>query len=292
MTTSDQTEARCFAGLPQWQHPAWEDSLHCISNHAHPLARYASYFNSVEGNTTFYGLPGHKSLKHWDQMVTESFRFCFKFPQTISHQAELRHCDKELASFIEAMTLLQGKIGLLCLQLPASFSIRQLDILAAFLKKLPADFHYGIEVRNPDFFRKDDAERSFNRLLIDHQINRISFDTRALFALPQQDPVSLDAQAKKPQLPVHVIATGQRPMLRFITPLEWEAGLPWLQPWIKKTAAWLDEGRSPFLFFHTPDNNQSPLLAEYFARQLNKIRPGSLSLPEWPQPNLNQESLF
>ncbi len=57
---------------------------------------------------------------------------------------------------------------------------------------------------------------------------------------------------------------------------------PSLPPWLGKLASWLAEGRSPYLFIHTPDNSDAPLLAaELVARvaeHLQALHPG-LPLP-------------
>lgn len=83
-----------FIGLPQLQHPAW------YKFGLRPLADYARYFNCIEGNTTFYALPSVDSVLRWRDMTSDSFRFCFKFPAIISHQAGLRHCEEE-TGFVE-----------------------------------------------------------------------------------------------------------------------------------------------------------------------------------------------
>lgn len=56
------------------------------------LEDYARYFNCVEGNTTLYALPKPEVVQRWRAMTHDEFRFCFKFPATISHQASLRQC--------------------------------------------------------------------------------------------------------------------------------------------------------------------------------------------------------
>ncbi|EGE6689827.1 DUF72 domain-containing protein, partial [Escherichia coli] len=49
------------------------------------------HVNCVEGNTTLYALPKPEVVLRWREQTTDDFRFCFKFPATISHQAALRH---------------------------------------------------------------------------------------------------------------------------------------------------------------------------------------------------------
>lgn len=282
----------CYIGLPQWNHPEWQDGPLAGNSQHHPLGRYARYFSSVEGNTTFYGLPSADSVARWLQETPDHFRFCFKFPQSISHQASLRNCTDELNTLFQTMAPLQEKLGLLCLQLPETFSPEHIPTLAAFFNQLPNDFQYSIEVRHPDFFRKDAREKAFNQLLLKTGVNRTTFDTRPLFKHPRNDAITQEALSAKPNLPVHAIATGQYPMVRFITALNWQSSQHYLNPWIRKVSHWLDEGRSPFVFLHTPSNGAAPEVAHHFAQQLAAERPGQVAFIHWPDQQQQQSDLF
>lgn len=79
------------------------------------------------------------------------FPLLFKFPSTISHQAALRQCETELATFYQTLAPLHNRIGQLWLQLPAAFGPNELPRLWQFLDKLPTEFSYGVEIRHPAF---------------------------------------------------------------------------------------------------------------------------------------------
>lgn len=83
-----------YIGLPQWSHPKWA-RLGITS-----LEEYARHFNCVEGNTTLYALPKTEIVDRWYAQTTDDFRFCFKFPATISHQSALHHCDALVQEFL------------------------------------------------------------------------------------------------------------------------------------------------------------------------------------------------
>lgn len=261
-----------FIGLPQWKHPDWAGSLLADPDQS-DLAQYAASFSTVEGNTTFYGLPAAATVRRWVDETPASFRFCFKFPQSISHRGALRHVDDELAAFLDRLQPLAARLGMLCLQLPARFGPDQLADLGRFLARLPAGLRYAVEVRHPAFFNRGEAEQRLNALLQAQGGNRISFDTRALFAHPQTDPVTREALAQKPRLPLRVVATADAPMLRFISPLDLQQGQQWLLPWVDQVLRWIAEGRTPFIFMHTPSNSEAPELARWFAGQLQQRQP-------------------
>ncbi len=275
-------------GLAQWHHPNWypgQGSQHST------LTTYSQHFSSVEGNHSFYGLPSPETISQWKQQSHSDFKFCFKFPQVLTHQRSLRECHRPLKEFLDRVSPLETKLGMLWLQMPATFSPEYLNELTQFLDLLPKHFTYGIEVRHLGFFEKNDAEKQFNQLLITQGINRISFDTRALFAFPQEDAITQEALKAKPRVPLHVIATGNAPMVRFITPLDVSQGYPYLEPWVTKTNQWIQEGRHPYLFFHTPDNRLAPQLAAYFMKQLRAINPKVAEFNLWDQ-TMPQTELF
>ncbi|MEE2028035.1 hypothetical protein DIKCMJMK_01897 [Shewanella oneidensis] len=204
-------------GLAMWSHYHWQDSVYgSTTKQAERLARYATIFNTVEGNTSFYATPNAQTMMNWLRATPDDFRFTFKLPQTITHQKQLQHCQQELLQFFQVMSPLAEKTGLWKIQLPAHFGPENLPALAQFLNQVPQGLTYGVEVRHAAFFAKGEAERALNRLLMDKQVNRIIMDSRPLFALPPANEAIIDTHKKKPRVPVHAIATANTPVVRFI----------------------------------------------------------------------------
>ena len=87
-----------YVGLPQWSHPKW------VRLGITSLEEYARHFNCVEGNTTLYALPRAEIVERWRDQTTDDFRFCFKFPATISHNAALRNCGDLTEEFFGRMS--------------------------------------------------------------------------------------------------------------------------------------------------------------------------------------------
>ncbi|WP_429172355.1 DUF72 domain-containing protein [Aeromonas rivipollensis] len=273
-----------YLGLPQWSHPAWPGQLLGVgARPAEHLAHYARVFNTVEGNTTFYASPTPETVRRWADAVPPQFRFSFKFPQAISHQSDLVSADKQVTDFIQLLAPLHDKLGLLKLQLPARFGPAGLPRLAAFFEGLPPDFTYALEVRHPDFFAKGEAERALNRLLMDKGINRIMLDSRPLFSVPAslaaKNAALVDAQGKKPRLPVHLLATANSPVVRLIGLPHPEDNHPFLSSWLPHWKQWLAEGKDLYLFIHTADNARAPELARQVSRLLGQ------EMAPWPGEN-------
>jgi uncharacterized protein YecE (DUF72 family) len=279
-----------YLGCPVWSNRAWVGEL--FSENAKPkdfLIQYASVFNTVEGNTTFYGLPKAATVARWREEAPPGFHFCFKFPRSISHDRKLQHAAAETREFFRCMTPLSGRLGPLFLQLPPAFDGTSLPLLRDYLDSLPADFHYAVEVRHPDFFAKDDSEIALNRLLHERGIDRVVFDSRALFSATDDDADTRAAQRKKPRLPVHVVALGPRPLVRFIGHPQWQANQSFLQPWVEKIAEWIEQGHTPYFFTHMPDDYWAPQLAQLFHQMLQQRLPALGPLPAWPAARRQQD---
>lgn len=128
-----------------------------------------------------------------------------------------------------------------------------------------------------------------NRVLMDRGVERICLDPRALFSCTSTDPAVLHAQSKKPKVPPRPAAFTAFPQVRFIGRPELEANDIYLRPWIEKVAGWIEEGRTPYVFLHTPDNHRAPELARRFHQQLSERLPGLPVLPELYQAQTTEQ---
>ena len=270
-------------GLAMWSQNHWLQTVYGNNDSSQRLARYAEIFNTVEGNTTFYATPSATQAKIWRAAVSQDFRFTFKLPKHITHDLKLHNAGSALQQFFSVMAPLLDVTGMWKIQLPASFGPQHLPILAQFLTQVPHGLTYGVEVRHQAFFAKGDAERDLNRLLIDNQCNRIIMDTRPVFAAPPTTAAVIDAHQKKPKVPVHAIATAQHPVVRFIGHPQAEANINFFQNWLKQLPIWIAQGKQPYVFIHTPDNQDAPQLAVNLYQLLQQQLHGSAT----PLANIN-----
>jgi uncharacterized protein YecE (DUF72 family) len=280
---------KIYLGLAQWHHSKWY--LNSGSSDQ-TVKKYCASFSSVEGNTSFYAIPSEKNLLSWSSSASEGFKFCFKFPREISHKQCLTHCSRQVSEFLNRISLINDQLGVIWLQLDHHFDRDKLPLLEGFLARLPLDFSYGVEVRSLDYYRKDDIEKRFNQLLMQHNIDRVIFDTRSLFAHSElSDEASLEAFKAKPKVPTHVIATSKHPMVRIIVPMDIMLGKAVLKQWAAKIVQWVDEGKEPFVFLHTPDNAMAPKLALIFSELLQEKCNFDVRISLWNQESA-QSNLF
>jgi uncharacterized protein YecE (DUF72 family) len=140
---------RLYLGTQGWSYPSWVGSFYPPGTPAtRYLDVYASQFNTVELDTTFYAVPPLSTVTGWRERTPAGFLFAAKFPKTITHDKGLVDCVEETHVFLERMTHLDQKLGPLVLQMPPSFAATQMQALSAYLAGLPVGLRYALEVRH------------------------------------------------------------------------------------------------------------------------------------------------
>lgn len=112
------------------------------------LDYYATQFSTVEVDSTFYRIPRKQSVSDWKEQTPSGFLFSLKFPQVITHVKMLANCQEETNVFLERVSLLKEKLGVLLLQFPYAFGTEHAPLLHDFLQTLPKTHRYAVEVRN------------------------------------------------------------------------------------------------------------------------------------------------
>jgi uncharacterized protein YecE (DUF72 family) len=280
-----------FLGCPSWNEPAWRGSFYPADLRPEDtLSHYAATFNAVEGNTTFYARPAPQTVQRWAEQMPAHFRFCAKLPRDISHNGDLRDHLAATTDFLQLLAPLGERVAPLWLQLPASFGPSRLAELLAWLDEF-CDRAMAVELRHPAFFAREEDERLLNRSLQERGVERICLDSRALFACTSREAAVLHAQSKKPRLPPRPTAFSASPQLRFIGGPDLNANQAFLEPWLDKVAAWIEQGLTPHVFLHTPDNHLAAAQALRFHAALSERLPGLPALAQ-VEPEVEQLGLL
>lgn len=249
-------------GCPMWAHRPWVGRFYPAGTKAGTeLGLYATWCNAVEGNTTFYAEPTPATVARWAEQAPADFRFAFKLPRTITHDKRLRDVAAEVRSFLNVIEPLGDRVGPIQAQLPGSFGPESLDALLAFLRRLPTDHRWAIELRHRAFFERTPAHAAVDELCIARGVGRVVLDTRPLYASDSTSKAASDERRTKPRLPVVLDAVGPHPVLRVIGEDSPHGTFTGLLAWADQVVTWLAEGREPFLFVHQPENLHSPALA-------------------------------
>lgn len=177
----------------------------------------------------------------------------------VTHERRLVDVAQPVRAFLDAIEPLGTRTHALWVQLPGLFTPDDLGTLASFLRRLPADCRYAVEVRHPLFFTDARAAGALERVL--DGAEWIPFDTTAFFGKLPTSAAEREAWGKKPRMPLRTHALTKYPIVRYLGRDDTAETVDGWQRWVETTAGWLREGRSPTVFVHTPDNADAAALA-------------------------------
>jgi len=267
-------------GLPAWAFPGWHNLY--FNNKPSALASYASVFNTVEGNTTFYSTPDEKTVQLWVDAVADThFQFCFKLPKTVTHSARSNQSD--LSQFLHRIEPLGKHLGPLLLQFPATAGPKELGTIESIVRQLPTNFRYVLEVRHQDFFTKPEL---LEPLLNTYQLGRVMMDTRAIFRGNKHHPEVTAALHDKPDVPVLGKIYNKLVFVRLMLHPDLISNDLYIDQWTNRIKQALNNDCDCYMMIHCPNNLHCPPMALDFHERLRRtLHDDPISpLPSWPVP--------
>lgn len=135
-------------GTSGWQYDHWIGPVYDGKlDTAGKLERYAGDLDSVEINSTFYGLPSRDSARAWYEATPKDFLFAAKASRYITHMKKLKDPADSIRRFFDAIEPLEDKLGPILFQLPPKWHVNT-GRLRDFLAALPSDGRYAFEFRD------------------------------------------------------------------------------------------------------------------------------------------------
>jgi uncharacterized protein YecE (DUF72 family) len=140
-------------GCSGWNYPHWRERVYPkgLPQRAW-LEHYATLFDTVEVNNTFYRLPARSAVAGWVERTPADFVLTVKASRYLTHIKRLTDLESGVARFYDAIGPLvgSGKLGPVLWQLPGNFH-RSDERLASALERLPPGRHC-FEFRHPSWF--------------------------------------------------------------------------------------------------------------------------------------------
>lgn len=272
-------------GTSSWQFEGWQGIFYPEGlAKDKQLVHYSRQFDTVEVNTSFYGLPRPTTLVKWLDLTPDGFQFCLKAPRAITHDKRLVNAESESEQFLEVLRSLGGASAPAFLQFPPQFT-RQRDgkALALYLdwlaKKLQG-IRMGVEVRSVDLmtpaFASFLAERGFCFVLVDR------IDSPDLYEVW----LELVQTRKAPDFTiVRWIGddrNGPKGDSELVAPRDEQ-----LAQWAKRLAQLDRLGINVYGYMHNPYEGHSPASI----RRLRTLLDSTVTLPIWPPADLSPESV-
>ncbi len=174
-------------GTQGWNYPDWVGSFYPLGTRAQEfLALYASVFDTVEIDSTFYGAPRPTTVQAWAESTPPGFQFAAKLPQRITHELALRDAQAELAAFLSVMDRLGDRLGPLLIQLPPQLhrDEQTWQDLRAFLAELPSGYQWAVEFRHRSWLADEVLELLHERGVAFTAIDLVSMPRRVEATAP------------------------------------------------------------------------------------------------------------
>jgi uncharacterized protein YecE (DUF72 family) len=143
------SKPRIHIGTQGWNYDAWVGPFYPTGTRLVDfLPTYSRAFDSVEVDSTFYGVPATTTFQSWFDRTPRDFIFSLKLPQEITHDQRLRDNLGVSEMFYERARELRQKLGPILVQLGPDFDPGELPSLVGFLGKIPPDLRFTIEFRH------------------------------------------------------------------------------------------------------------------------------------------------
>jgi uncharacterized protein YecE (DUF72 family) len=138
------------------------------------LQRYASRFDAVEINSSFYQSHKRETYERWAKSVPPKFRFAVKAPKLLTHEHCLEETGEPLAHFVHEIGGLGKKLGCVLVQLPPSLAYDPRTV-ETFFAAIRARYRGPLvcEPRHPTWFTG-----AADRRLEAHSVGRVGADPR------------------------------------------------------------------------------------------------------------------
>lgn len=137
MTSASARSALLKIGTSNIVLPGTKQSFPAAYQSSSRLTYYASLFNSVEVNSSFYKVPMPVTFEKWSNEVPDNFRFTVKLWRQVTHAKALAFDLKDIDHFMKAANCVENKKkGCLLIQFPASITIDFIAGVSAILERL------------------------------------------------------------------------------------------------------------------------------------------------------------
>ena len=142
-------------GCSGWQYRHWRGVFYPQEvPQTRWLEHYATVFDTVEINNSFYRLPDATVFAGWARRVPSDFSFAVKASRFLTHMKKLKDPEEPLERLIARARFLGRRLGPILYQLPPGWKA-DLPRLERFLQVLPRLRRHVVEFRDPSWYSPD-----------------------------------------------------------------------------------------------------------------------------------------
>jgi uncharacterized protein YecE (DUF72 family) len=259
-------QPKLFLGGAKWGRKEWVGLIYpAKTKESEFLDHYIRNFNGIELNTTHYQIYPAATIQKWaEKAAGTDFKFCPKFPQSISHYSDLSSAKAyaDTDRFLASVVNFGEHLGPLFLQLSERYGPQRREALFSYLQKLPRDLDITLEVRHPDWFKDAEIRSELFGVLHELSVGAVITDVSG-----RRDCAHMEVSS--PVTFIRFVGNG-------LHPTDYER----IDDWVKRIKSWLEKDiREIHFYMHQPDELYTPQLTDYLVRELNKQCGLSLEVP-------------
>lgn len=220
--------ASFHVGTSGWTYASWRGRFYPETlAQRRWLAHYASAFDCVEVNGSFYRLPQEATFRTWAETVPDGFRFAVKGSRYVTHFQRLSNAADSVERLTGRARALGDHLGPILWQLRPDMAV-DLERLDGFLAVLPSDLQHVVEPRHASWFVEPVRER-----LAEANVGICAWERLGQEQVPEP--------------------TASFAYVRFHGPTAKYGGTyveELLAPWVERMRAWHAAGRDVWAFFN------------------------------------------
>jgi uncharacterized protein YecE (DUF72 family) len=220
------------------------------------FGHYASLFDSVEINNSFYRLPSESMADGWGAQAPPGFVYALKLGQFGSHRMKLRDAASWLPNHLDRARRLGPALGPTLVQLPPRWkrNVERLDEFLTVAQEQAPDLRWSVELREESWLHDDVYEtlRRHGAALCIHDL------------LPDHPWIRTTDW-------IYVRFHGSQTLTRKYYGLY---GPELLEPAAQRLAAWMAEGDDVYAYFNNDWEAFAPRDATWLRERLAELQDG------------------
>lgn len=242
--------ARACIGTSGWNYPEWKNDFYAGVPRRRWLAHYASRFDAVEANATFYRTIRPETLARWRDETPAGFRFAVKGHRMATHHRRLRDVGEVVLHQRASLEPLAGRTAVVLWQLPARLG-KDVALLESFARVLGrwGGVRHVVEFRDASWFDDETAA-----CLAGYRLGSAISDAGRW---PRWDAVTTDLAYVRLHGRPETYRSAYAPAA--------------LADWAERARRWLAEGRQIHIYF----DNTMQSAAHFDALQLTTLLQGT-----------------
>ena len=269
LTDKRVTTPKVYIGCAKWGRTEWVGKIYPPKTKEKDfLDHYVKHYNSIELNATHYKIYGATGIAKWAAKAGDKdFLFCPKMYQGVTHRGGLLNKEFITTEFLRGIVAFEKHLGPVFVQVSDLFTPKRKEELFIFLRSLPTDMSFFVEVRHPDWFRIPSVRDELTEFLRSVNMGMVITDTSG-----RRDCA-------------HMYLTVPKAFIRYVGNSLHPTDYTRVDDWIDRMKYWLDKGLQELYFFmHMHDEAKSPDLTVYLVDKLNAVCGLQLTKPRFIDP--------